>query len=42
VVTDWGRIGEGGEDKEREWMRRDRKSSWEGEQWIVTEEKEEK
>jgi hypothetical protein len=25
-----------------EWMRRIRKSSWEGEQWIVVQEKEEK
>jgi hypothetical protein len=27
-------------DVEREWMRRGRKSSWEGEQWIVAQEKE--
>jgi hypothetical protein len=35
-------IGGGGEDKEREWMRRGRKSSWVGEQWIVALEKEKK
>jgi hypothetical protein len=40
VVTGWGRIGGGGEDRGREWMRRDRKSSWEGEQWIVAQGKE--
>jgi hypothetical protein len=27
-------------DKGREWMRRGRKRSWEGEQWIVAQEKE--
>jgi hypothetical protein len=32
----------GGEDGWKEWIRRDRKSSWEGEQWIVAQEKEEK
>jgi hypothetical protein len=26
--------------KGKEWMRRSRKSSWEGEQWIVIQEKE--
>jgi hypothetical protein len=31
------RVGEG---MGREWMRRGRKSSWEGEQWIVAQEKE--
>jgi hypothetical protein len=30
---------EGGEDG-KEWIRRGRKSSWEGEQWIVVQEKE--
>jgi hypothetical protein len=30
----------GGEDIGREWMRRGKKSSWEGEQWIVVQEKE--
>jgi hypothetical protein len=29
-------IGEGGEDRRREWMRMGRKSSWEGEQWICS------
>jgi hypothetical protein len=32
-------MGEGGEDG-KEWMRRIRKSSWEGEQWIVIQGKE--
>jgi hypothetical protein len=37
VVTSWERrIGKGGEDRGRLWMRRRRKSSWKGEQWIVT------
>jgi hypothetical protein len=40
VVTGWGRIGEGDEDTGREWMRRGRKSSLEGQQWIVAQEKE--
>jgi hypothetical protein len=39
VVTAWGRIEGGGEDKGK-WMRRGRKSSWAGEQWIVVQEKE--
>jgi hypothetical protein len=39
-VTDWGRIGRGGEDRGREWMRKGKKSSWEGDQWIVAQEKE--
>jgi hypothetical protein len=30
-----------GEGRRREWMRRSRKSSWEGEQWILAQEKEE-
>jgi hypothetical protein len=32
----------GGEDEcsDREWMRRGRKSSWEGEKWILAQEKE--
>jgi hypothetical protein len=42
VVTGWERIGGGVEDKGREWMREDRKSSWEGEQWIVAQEKKRK
>jgi hypothetical protein len=32
-------MGGEGEGREREWMRRDRKSTWEGEQWIVAQEK---
>jgi hypothetical protein len=32
-------VGREGEDG-KEWMRRDRKSSWEGEQWVVVQEKE--
>jgi hypothetical protein len=38
VIRGWGRIG--GEVKlGKEWMRRGRKSSWEGEQWIIAQEK---
>jgi hypothetical protein len=33
-------MGRGVESRGREWMRRIRKSSWEGEQWIVAQEKE--
>jgi hypothetical protein len=33
-------LGGEGEEKGREWMRRGRKSIWEGEQWIVAQEKE--
>jgi hypothetical protein len=33
-------MGEKGEGKGREWMRRGRKSSWEGEQWILVQEME--
>jgi hypothetical protein len=40
VVTGWGRLGGEGEGMGREWMRRGRKSNWEGEQWIVVQEKE--
>jgi hypothetical protein len=40
VVTGWGKIGGGGKERGTEWMRRGRKSSWEGEQWIVAQEKE--
>jgi hypothetical protein len=39
VVTAWGRIGGRGKDEERV-MRRGRKTSWKGEQWIVAQEKE--
>jgi hypothetical protein len=31
VVTGYGRISKGCEDRENEWMRRGRKNSWEGE-----------
>jgi hypothetical protein len=37
VVTSWGRVGGRGKDG-KVWMRRGRKSSWEGEQWIVAQE----
>jgi hypothetical protein len=40
MVTIWGRIGGRGEGRGRDWMRRGRKSSWEGERWTVTQEKE--
>jgi hypothetical protein len=30
-VTGWGRVEEGGEDRDKEWIRRGRKSSWGGE-----------
>jgi hypothetical protein len=33
-------MGGRGEGKGREWMRRGRKSTWEGEQWIIAQEKE--
>jgi hypothetical protein len=39
-VTDWGRGGGGGENRGKEWIRVGRKSSWEEEQWIVTQKKE--
>jgi hypothetical protein len=34
MVTGWGRIGRKGENG-KEWMKRGRKSIWDGEQWIV-------
>jgi hypothetical protein len=40
MVNGWGRIRGRGKDRGRKWMRRGRKSSWEGEQWIVAQEKE--
>jgi hypothetical protein len=40
MVTGLGKIRGGDEDRWREWMRRCRKSSWVGEQWIVSQEKE--
>jgi hypothetical protein len=33
-------MGGEGEGREREWRRRGRKSSWEGEQWILAQENE--
>jgi hypothetical protein len=36
VVTGWGRIGGIGKDQLREWMRKVRNSSWEVEQWILS------
>jgi hypothetical protein len=36
VVTGWGGQVKTG----RKWMRRGRMSSWEGEQWVVAQEKE--
>jgi hypothetical protein len=39
VLTCWGRVRGGVEDSGREWIRKGRKSSWEGEQWIVAQEK---
>jgi hypothetical protein len=38
MVTGWGRIG-GGSENGKECIRSGRKSSWEGEQWIVVQEK---
>jgi hypothetical protein len=35
-----GENGKGSCVQRREWMRRDRKSCWEGEQWILAQEKE--
>jgi hypothetical protein len=37
VLIGWGRIEGGGKDGEKQ--RSGRKSSWEGEQWIVAQEK---
>jgi hypothetical protein len=39
VLTGWGRIGGRGENRVEGWMRRGRKCRWEGEQWIVAQEK---
>jgi hypothetical protein len=33
-------MGREDEGRSREWMRRGRKNNWEGEQWIVAQEKE--
>jgi hypothetical protein len=38
-VTGWGGVGGRGKDRGREWIRRGRKSTLEGEQWIVAQEK---
>jgi hypothetical protein len=40
MVTGLGRIGGEGEGRGREWIRRGRISCWEGEQWILAQEKE--
>jgi hypothetical protein len=40
VVAGWERIGGSGKDVGKEWIRRDKKSSWEGEQWFIAQEKE--
>jgi hypothetical protein len=40
VLTDWGRVRGRVEEMGKEWMKRSRKSSWEGEQWIVLQEME--
>jgi hypothetical protein len=39
LVTGQGRIGGEGMGRGREWVRRDRKSSWEGEHWTLAQEK---
>jgi hypothetical protein len=38
-VSGWGRKGEG-KDRGIEWVRRGRIGCWEGEQWIIAQEKE--
>jgi hypothetical protein len=40
VVTGWGRIGGRGKDRGIKWMRGGKRSSWDGEKWIVAQEKE--
>jgi hypothetical protein len=40
VVTGWGRMEGECEGRGREWMRSSRMSSWEGQQWILVQEKE--
>jgi hypothetical protein len=40
VETGGGRMGGRGKGRGREWMRRGRKSSWAGEQWMLAQEKE--
>jgi hypothetical protein len=37
-----GKDGRGSKDKGKKWMKRDRKSSLDGEQWVAPQEKEEK
>jgi hypothetical protein len=39
-MTGWRRMGGKGEGRGRKWMRRGRKNSWEGDQWILAQEKE--
>jgi hypothetical protein len=39
-MTGWGRMGGKGVGRGREWMRKSRKSCWEEEQWILSQEKE--
>jgi hypothetical protein len=40
LVTGWWRMEGEGEGRGRECMRRGRKTLWEGEQWILAQEKE--
>jgi hypothetical protein len=40
LVIGLGRMGREGEGRGRQWVRRGRKSCWEGEQWILAQEKE--
>jgi hypothetical protein len=40
LVKGWGRIGGEGEGRGIEWVRKGRMSCWEGEQWILAQEKE--
>jgi hypothetical protein len=42
MVAGCVKTGGVGDERGREWMKRDRKSSWKGEQWIILQEKEEK
>jgi hypothetical protein len=40
VVTGWGGMVGEGAGRGNEWMRRDRKNSWEVEQWNLAQDKE--
>jgi hypothetical protein len=40
VVAGWGSIRGNAEDREKGWMRKGKKCSLEGEQWVVAQEKE--